>query len=172
MTNWDRYRLPPHATRIDHVTLRIWKEWHATMRPALGLAFQIAATLATALLAALLLADAISSGAWATAAAGVIIAGIVATALSRKSRRPALQHPARSRTAAMLVALSLAMVLLFVGAIAAGLLTAFVVIPVSNYGLPAFLILIAGAVAIGAVLVRSRNRETNRYPHRSPRPER
>lgn len=170
MTIWDSYQLPDHATRIDHVTLLVWKLWRATIRPTLGLAFRVAATLAAALVITLFVAETIPSGVWAVAAACVVLSSAVA-ALTMRPQRPGTQHPGRSRAAAVLIALPVALVLIATGSIVAGLLSAFVIVPVANYGLPALLILAAGAAAVSTLVARWRTREAGRYPHRSADPE-
>lgn len=165
MIDWDRYRLPPNATRADRVTFQVWKLWHGWVRGTLRLAMQMAFGLIVALAVAMLLWDSSFFGAWGLAAAVAVALGVLAG--SRLGGKAADEKPVRfgrSPVAAALVALPLALVLAAVASISVTLLVSFIIVPVVNYGLPALLLVGAAAVGIGRLIKRWRERENARYP--------
>lgn len=58
----------------------------------------------------------------------------------------------------------LAILLLGVATLGAGLVVAFVIVPVANYGLPMLIVVGVGAVTVGRLIARWRKREAARYP--------
>jgi hypothetical protein len=160
--DWSEYRLPAGAGGIDRATFVVWRFWRRSVRPTMGLAVRMAVPLAVGVALLLWMNGVVRFGGWAVAASIVILAAAIGVAFARAGGPRGQRLPASP--IAYLVALPLAASLVGVAGIAFGLVTALVIVPVANYGLPALAVVVALGFAMVWLARRWRRREAARYP--------
>lgn len=167
MSQVQRYRLPDSAGPLDRATLVAWKVWDGWLRATAGGSVRNVTRFLVVTTAILVLLQSATMGPWAIvggvalvggAAAGWIVAGRGTIVGTKPPPRPT-----SIRIASLILGLLLAFLLIPFAFLASTLVSALLIIPVTNYGWPVALLLVA-SIAVGWIVRHQRARVDSRYP--------
>jgi hypothetical protein len=162
-----RYRLPSSASRLDRATLAVWKVLDGWLATPTGNTIRTVTRLLVGTTAVLVVRDGSTSGPWAMAAAIALVGGVAIGWIGAGRRTTPAAKPPRQRFAvqsvSLVVSLLPVLLLLPLAFVAAALISALLVIPVTDYPWSAGLMLPV-SIAVGWLLRRGRIRTNTRYP--------
>lgn len=167
MSTVQRYRLPSSASRLDRATLAVWKVLDGWLATPTGNTVRTVTRLLVGATAVLVVRDGSASGPWAMAAAVALVGGVAIGWIGAGRRTTPAAKPPKQRFAvqsvSLVVSLLPVLLLLPLAFVAAALISALLVIPVTAYPWSAGLMLPV-SIAVGWLLQRGRIRTETRYP--------
>ncbi len=167
MSTVQRYRLPDSASRLDRATLAVWKVLDGWLATPTGNTVRTVTRLLVGTTVVLVVRDGSTSGPWAVAAAVALVGGVAIGWIGAGRRTTPAAKPPKQRLAVQSVSLVVSLLpvlfLLPLAFVAAALISAFLVIPVSAHPWSAGLVLPV-SVAVGWSLRHGRIRTKARYP--------
>ncbi|MFV1961339.1 MAG: hypothetical protein ACC658_05840 [Acidimicrobiia bacterium] len=167
MSHVQRYRLPDGAGPLDRATLAVWKIWDGWLRAAAGGSARNVMRFLVGVTAILVLLQTITMGPWAIVGGVALVGGAIVGWImaGRGSVTSAKQPPQRTsiRITSLVLSLLLAFLVVPFALLTATVISAFLIVPVTNYGWPAALLL-AASMAVGWLLRRRRILVNSRYP--------
>jgi len=162
-----RYLLPNNASRLDRATLALWKVLDGWLATPTGNTVRTVTRLLIGATVVLVVRDASTTGPWAMATGVSLVGGIAIGWIGAGRRNTAAAKPPNPRLAVQLVSFVVSLVpvllLLPLAFIAAALISAFLVNPVTDYPWTAGLVLPV-SIVVGWLLRRGRIRVNARYP--------
>jgi hypothetical protein len=167
MSQVQRYRLPDGAGPLDRATLAVWKVWDGWLRAAAGGSVRNVMRFLVGATAVLVLLQSITMGPWAIVGGVALVGGaavgwVMAGRGSATTTKPPPQHMS-IRITSLVLGLVFAFLLIPVSLLTSMVISAFLIVPVANYGWPAAPLLVA-PMAVGWLLRHRRTRVNSRYP--------